>query len=174
LKLLKTQKNYETSSALFSPLEHFCFFISFARIFASFSASFCNFFSSFFASFSAFCRSFSSFFLLSFEGAELTVFWAVDDEDLDVLGAEETVYGLKPKLDELGFTHAAWLEFDLLINVAFDMIGATLELDMLSFFVALVCGTAGSFDLSLDRDLVGESKGTTSEFIALDDDDGDV
>lgn len=128
-------------------------------------------FSSFFASFSAFCLSFSSFFLLSFDGAELPGFNVVDDEDLDVLGAEETVYGLKPSDDELGLT----IELDLFINVAFDMIGATFELFMLSFFVALDCGATSSFTLVREREEVGESSGIISdEFIAFEVDGGDV
>lgn len=82
-------------------------------------------------------------------------------EDFDVLGAEEMVYGLKPIAD--GFTLAGWV-VDLLINVAFDMIGATFELFMLSFFVALVGAGAVDVDGS-------SSSGTISEsFIAFDDD----
>lgn len=117
----------------------------------------------FLASFSAFCFNFSSIFLLSlfllsFEETEFAGFDAAMD-DFDVLGAEETVYGLNPNAD--GFTLAAWV-FDLLINVAFDMIGATLELFMLSFFVALV--NAVDVDGS-------SSRGTISDaFIAFDDD----
>lgn len=57
------------------------------------------------------------------------------------------------------------------------MIGATFELFMLSFFVALVCGAGSSFTLVRDREReeVGESSGITSdEFIAFEDDRGDV
>lgn len=95
---------------------------------------------------------------MSFDETELAGFDAATD-DFDVLGAEETVYGLNPKAD--GFTLAAWV-FDLLINVAFDMIGATFELFMLSFFVALVVAV----------DVDGSSNnGTVSDaFIAFDDD----
>lgn len=118
----------------------------------------------FFASFSAFCLSFSSFFLLSFfllsfDDAELAVLGVLPD-DFDVLGVDETVYGLKPNAD--GLTLAGWV-FDLLINVAFDMIGATFELFMLSFFVA--CVRFVEVDGS-------SSNGTISDaFIAFDDDD---
>lgn len=118
----------------------------------------------FFASFSAFCLSFSSFFLLSFfllsfDDAELAVLGVLPD-DFDVLGVDETVYGLNPNAD--GLTLAGWV-FDLLINVAFDMIGATFELFMLSFFVA--CVRPVEVDGS-------SSNGTISDaFIAFDDDD---
>jgi hypothetical protein len=103
---------------------------------------------------------------LSFDGDGFVV---------DVLGAEETVYGLNPsEAEELGLT-LAWFEFDLLINVAFDMIGATFELFMLSFFVVLVWG-GSSFTLvrEREREEVGEweSNGIFSDvFIAFDEDD---
>lgn len=101
-----------------------------------------------------------SLFLLSFDATEFVGFEVAAD-GLDVLGAEETVYGLKPNAD--GFTPAGCV-FDLLINVAFDMIGATFELFMLSFFVALASAV----------DVDGSSKsssGTISDaFIAFDDD----
>ena len=121
----------------------------------------------FLASFSAFCFSFSSIFLhsfllLSFDETLLAGF-DIEADVFDVLGAEETVYGLKPRLDDDGFTLAGW-EFDLFINVDFDMIGATFELFMLSFFVALVGAGAVDVDGS-------SSSGTISEsFIAFDDD----
>lgn len=81
--------------------------------------------------------------------------------DLDELGAEETVYGLKPDVD--GLMVAACV-LDLLINVAFDMIGATLELFFVSFLVLLVDGIG-------DGDIDGSSNsGTISvKFIAFDD-----
>lgn len=129
----------------------------------------------FFASFSAFIFIFSSlflllisFFLLSFEDAELDGFKLLDDLDILLDEVEEdTVYGLNPNDDADGFTLAG-CEFVLLISVAFDMIGATLELFMLNFFV----------DNEMDGDedvafVVGSSnKGTISDaFIAFDDDD---
>lgn len=98
---------------------------------------------------------------MSFDDAEPADF-GVPPDDLDVLGADETVYGLKPNAD--GFTLAGWV-FDLLISVAFDMIGATFELFMLSFLVA--CVTPVDVDGS-------SSSGTTSDaFIAFDDSDVD-
>jgi hypothetical protein len=116
------------------------------------------------ASFSAFCLSFSSFFLLSLFllsfDATLAGFDVVTD-DFDELGAEETVYGLKPSAD--GFTLAGWV-FDLLINVAFDMIGATFELFMLSFFVALAGADADDVEGSSSRGISSDA------FIAFDDD----
>jgi hypothetical protein len=116
------------------------------------------------ASFSAFCLSFSSLFLLSLlllSFDETLAGFDVVTEDFDELGAEETVYGLKPNAE--GFTLAGWA-LDLLINVAFDMIGATFELFMLSFFAALV--GAGAVDVE-----GSSSSGTISEsFIAFDDD----
>lgn len=100
-----------------------------------------------------------SFFLLSFEETRFVGFDDAAADDLDVIGAEETVYGLKPKDDGLTL---AGCEFDLLINVAFDMIGATFELFMLIFLVALV--NAVDVDGS-------SSSGTISDaFIAFDDD----
>lgn len=100
-----------------------------------------------------------SFFLLSFDDTELAGFVAVAD-NFDVLGAEDTVYGLKPNAD--GFTLAGWV-FDLFISVAFDMIGATFELFMLSFFVAAVS--------DVDEVDGSSSSGTISDaFIAFDDD----
>lgn len=114
----------------------------------------------FFASFSAFCFSFSSFFLLSFDDdAELAAFKADVALDFDELGAEETVYGLKPSDD--GLTPAGWA-LDLVIRVAFDMIGATFALFMLSFFAVLVGAGAVDVDGS-------SSSGTISDaFIAFD------
>jgi hypothetical protein len=129
----------------------------------------------FFASFSAFNFSFSSFFLLlisffllSLEDAELVGFKLLDDFDIDV--EEETVYGLNPNDDADGLTLAG-CEFVLLISVAFDMIGATLELFILNFFDDNE--TEGDGDVAF---MVGSSnKGTISDaFIAFDDDDDDV
>lgn len=109
----------------------------------------------FLASFSAFCFSFSSVFLPSFNESELA---GLDVTlNFDELGAEEIVYGLKPRADGL----TGWA-FDLLINVAFDMIGATFELFMLSFFVVFV--GAGVVDVD-----GSSSNGTISDaFIAFD------
>lgn len=137
----------------------------------------------FFASFSAFSFIFSSsfllvisFFLLSFvddmEPAELG-FWLplladFDDVKLVDLVMEDTVYGLTwPNDDVEGLTLAGCgFVLEELISVAFDMMGATLELFMLSFFDARVMvgdevdGADGS-----------SSSGTISDsFIAFDED----
>lgn len=95
---------------------------------------------------------------MSLDAAEFVGFEVAFD-DLDVLDAEETVYGLNPSDDDDGLTLAGCV-FDLLINVAFDMIGATFEL--LSFFVAL----AGAVDV----DGSSSSGMISDEFIAFDDD----
>lgn len=103
-----------------------------------------------------------SFFLWSFDDAELAGFNVEEAEDFDELGADETVYGLKPNAD--GFTLDGCV-FDLLINVAFDMIGATFELFMLSFLPA----SDGGAVVVADAD-ASSSNGTISDaFIAFDD-----
>lgn len=135
----------------------------------------------FFASFSAFNFIFSSsfllvisFFLLSFDDdmelAELG-FWLpllADFEDVKLvdLVMEDTVYGLTWPNDDVEGLTLADCEFVLLISVAFDMMGATLELFMLSFFDASVI-VGDEVDVADGS----SSSGTFSDsFIAFDDD----
>jgi hypothetical protein len=99
---------------------------------------------------SIFFRSFffSSLPASSFDDALVEVFDLEPDE-------EAMVYGLKWNPDVEGVILADCVVFVLLINVALDMMGATLELFMLNFFVVTVAG-GGEEEAS-------SSSGTSSE-----------
>lgn len=105
---------------------------------------------------------------MSLEDAELVGFKLLDDLEMLLDVEDDTVYGLNPNDDADGFTLAG-CEFDLLISVAFDMIGATFELFMLNFFDD-DSETEGDDDVGF---VVGSSnKGTISdEFVANFDDE---